>query len=136
MCEDLASVIVPALMDNGIDFAINGGSLDIYKRAITSPPTPPELIVRVGSAVTLQDALGETINVYLAESETFILKPITHPDGTIEIIRVPVTEKEGYQILHPDMPLFDDVFGKQKDDVFCHNDFTYKIINIRNDINL
>lgn len=132
-CDDFISFVIPVLMDNGVDFAINDETLEIHRKTTALPSTP---IARVGSAVTLQDALGETINVYLAESEIFILKPITHPDGTIEIIRVPVTEKDGYQILHPDTPLFDDVFGKQKDDVFCHNDFTYKIINIRNDINL
>lgn len=135
-CEDFISFVIPVLKNNSIDFAFNDSSLIIYKRTLTAPTTPSEPIVIVGSAVMLQDMLGEIVNVYLAKSEVFVLASITHPDGTIEIIKVPVTEKEGYKILHPDTPLFDDVFGKKKGEIFTYDGITYTVISIDNNANL
>ena len=134
-CEDFITFVIPLLKKNSIDFAINDSSLSIYKKSITAPTTMPEPIVIVGSVVMLQDTLGEITNVYLAKSELFVLSSITHtvgPNDTTEIIKVPITEKEGYQILHPGTPLFDNVFGKKKGEIFTYDGITYTVVSIEN----
>ncbi|MCF0137002.1 MAG: hypothetical protein HUJ66_01420, partial [Oscillospiraceae bacterium] len=138
-CEDFASTFIYALIDSGEDFAINDDRLYIYRRNIRPAALPVDRVetaARIGSAVELRDNQREIIKFYLAKGEVSSPTVITHADGTIEITSTPITEIEGYQIIHPGTPIFDAVIGKGIGERFSCLDCTYEIISVRNDVHL
>lgn len=134
--EDLNTFAIPALKNAGIDFAVNNDKLTVYrKNAVTVvPPKPPVPLGRrakIGDTVRTLTRLGEYLDFYLSEAEIYDIRTITHNDGTIEFMRVPVTERNGCKILSPESPLSIAIVGKCEGEMVVCNGAEYQIISIR-----
>lgn len=129
--EDLLKSVVPILKDHRVTFAVNDAELEIYKYTAFQPFSPVEpTVAKIGRGVAVQEDSGEITKIYLSEKEIYEIETITHIDGTIEITKKPITEKDGVIILHPDSPIFEIIIGKRKGDIIEFNGISYTILSI------
>lgn len=137
--EDLLEFVAPALAKRMICFAINTSELIVVKYVKRKPaeiepepqPGTSDKYAGQGCFVSLFTDNNERIEVYLAEKEISKPQAITLNDGTIKIIRVPVTEINGVKILTEKAELYKAISGKSEGDIFSCSRESYRIASIR-----